>query len=291
MKKVYVITDMEGVAGVNGWHECRPAPDGSDADFERSRHLLSDEVAAAVLGARDGGAGDVLVLDGHRSGDNFIAERLPEGARYVMGRGRPNPLDGLDGTFDGVILLGYHSMAGTPGGLLAHTMSAGTWKRFSVNGITLGEIGMMALIAGSHDVPVWLVTGGRRACEEATALLGHGAAHSGGQGGRRARVVDHGGANGGAPHDPRGRGRGGRRAAAGAAVHDRSALDGLAGAGHPRGCRSSGDPVETADRRPHFRGVDRLHRRPAAALLGQLAAGRARVSDRRVFRIPSGVRS
>ena len=172
MKKVYVITDMEGVAGVNGWHECRPAPDGSDADFERSRHLLSDEVAAAVLGARDGGAGDVLVLDGHRSGDNFIAEQLPEGARYVMGRGRPNPLDGLDGTFDGVILLGYHSMAGTPGGLLAHTMSAGTWKRFSVNGITLGEIGMMALIAGSHDVPVWLVTGGRRACEEATALLG-----------------------------------------------------------------------------------------------------------------------
>ena len=50
-----------------------------------------------MLGARDGGAGDVLVLDGHRSGDNFIAERLPEGARYVMGRGRPNPLDGLDG--------------------------------------------------------------------------------------------------------------------------------------------------------------------------------------------------
>ena len=171
-KKVYVITDMEGVAGINGWHECRPAPDGNDADFERSRRLLSDEVAAAVLGARDGGAGEVLVIDGHRSGDNFIAERLPEGARYVMGRGRPHPLDGLDGTFDGVILLGYHSMAGTPNGLLAHTMSAATWKRFSVNGITLGEIGMMALIAGSQGVPVWLVTGGRCACEEAVALLG-----------------------------------------------------------------------------------------------------------------------
>ncbi len=172
MRKVYVITDMEGVAGINGWHECRPAPDGSDADYERSRRLLSDEVAAAVLGARDGGAGEVMVLDGHRSGDNFIAERLPEGARYVMGRGRPNPLDGLDGTFDGVILLGYHSMAGTPNGLLAHTMSSAVWKRFSVNGVTLGEIGMMALIAGSHDVPLWLVTGGRCACEEAAALLG-----------------------------------------------------------------------------------------------------------------------
>ena len=173
MKKVYLITDMEGVAGINGWHECRPGPEGSAIDFERSRRLLTDEVAAAVLGARDGGAGDVLVLDGHRSGDNFIAERLPEGARYVMGRGRPNPLDGLDRTFDGVILLGYHSMAGTPDGLLAHTMSSAVWKRFSVNGITLGEIGMMALIAGSHGVPVWLVTGGRRACEEASALLGH----------------------------------------------------------------------------------------------------------------------
>jgi len=172
VKKVYVITDMEGVAGINGWHECRPAPDGSAADFERSRRLLTDEVAAAVLGAVDGGVGDVLVLDGHRSGDNFIAARLPEGARFVMGRGRPKPLDGLDGSFDGVILLGYHSMAGTPNGLLAHTMSSGTWKRFSVNGITLGEIGMMALIAGSHGVPVWLVTGGRCACDEAAALLG-----------------------------------------------------------------------------------------------------------------------
>ena len=64
-------------------------------------------------------------------------------------------------------------MAGTPDGLLAHTMSSAVWKRFSVNGITLGEIGMMALIAGSHGVPVWLVTGGRRACEEASVLLGH----------------------------------------------------------------------------------------------------------------------
>ena len=171
-KKVYVITDMEGVAGINGWHECRPAPDGSAVDYERSRRLLSDEVAALVLGARDGGAGDVVVLDGHRSGDNFIAERLPAGGRYVMGRKRPNPLDGLDGTFDGVILLGYHSMAGTPNGLLAHTMSPETWKRFSLNGITLGEIGVMALIAGSCGVPVWLVTGGRLACDEARSLLG-----------------------------------------------------------------------------------------------------------------------
>ena len=133
MKKVYVITDMEGVAGINGWHECRPGPEGSAIDFERSRRLLTDEVAAAVLGARDGGAGDVLVLDGHRSGDNFIAERLPEGARYVMGRGRPNPLDGLDGTFDGVILLGYRSMAGTPDGLLAHTMSSASGFRLAID--------------------------------------------------------------------------------------------------------------------------------------------------------------
>ena len=173
MSRIYIVTDMEGVAGINSWYECRPEPDGRTPDYERSRLLLSREIAAAVEGAKEAGAREIVVLDGHRGGGNFIAEELPQGARYVMGRGKRRPLAGLDGKFDGVILLAYHPMARTPCGLLAHTMSAATWKRFSVNGIPLGEIGMMAMISGGRGVPVWLVTGSRAACDEAQALLGN----------------------------------------------------------------------------------------------------------------------
>ena len=172
MSKVYIITDMEGVAGVNGWYECRPEPAGRATDYERARLLLSREVAAAVRGAQAGGAQEIVVLDGHRGGGNFIAEELPAGARYVMGRGKSRPLDGLTADFEAVILLGYHPMARTPDGLLSHTMSPDAWKSYSINGTILGEIGMMALIAGGRGVPVWLITGGRAACEEAQALLG-----------------------------------------------------------------------------------------------------------------------
>lgn len=169
--KLYIVTDLEGVAGISRWDECRPSPDGRDIDYEHSRELLSLEVAAAVAGAFDAGADEVVVTDGHRGGGNFRVDLLPERARYVIGKGKPRPVAGLDQSFDGVMLLGYHSMANS-GGLLCHTMNAKTWHRYLVNGKETGEIGLMALAAGGHGVPVWIVTGGSYACREARELLG-----------------------------------------------------------------------------------------------------------------------
>lgn len=169
--KLYIITDMEGVAGVARWDECRPAPDGRDLDYERSRKLLTLEVAAAVEGALEAGADEVVVSDGHRGGGNLLAELLPRGGRYLLGKGKPRPVAGLDPSFDGVMLLGYHSMSSS-GGLLCHTMNPRLWDRFLVNGTEIGEIGLMALAAGGHGVPVWIVTGGDYACDEAAGLLG-----------------------------------------------------------------------------------------------------------------------
>lgn len=162
---------MEGVAGVAQRQDCRPAPLGRDVDYERSRELLSLEVAAAVEGAFDAGADEVVVTDGHRGGGNFLPELLPERGRYVIGTGKPRPLAGLDPSFDGVMLLGYHSMSNS-GGHLCHTMDMDRWDRYLINGVETGEIGLIALAAGGHDVPVWLVSGGSYACDEARALLG-----------------------------------------------------------------------------------------------------------------------
>ncbi len=75
------MTDMEGVAGVAQRRACRPAPLGSDVDYERSRELLTLEVAASVEGALKAGADEVVVADGHRGGGNFIPELLPANGR------------------------------------------------------------------------------------------------------------------------------------------------------------------------------------------------------------------
>ena len=171
MSKVYIITDLEGVAGVSRWAECRPAPRGDSRLFARSCRLLSREVAAAVKGARDGGADEVVVLDGHRGGGNLVPDELPVGAHYVLGTGKPRPVTALREDFDGLILLGYHAMSNS-GGLLAHTMSEAEWDRYSLNGRETGEIGLMALAAGCYGVPLWLVTGGSTACAEAQSFAG-----------------------------------------------------------------------------------------------------------------------
>ena len=167
------MTDMEGVAGVAQRRACRPAPLGSDVDYERSRELLTLEVAASVEGALKAGADEVVVADGHRGGGNFIPELLPANGRYVIGKGKPKPVSGLDSSFDGVMLLGYHSMSNS-GGHLCHTMDPDKWDRYFVNGTEIGEIGLVSLAAGGYNVPIWIVTGGSYACEEATNLLGDG---------------------------------------------------------------------------------------------------------------------
>ncbi len=161
-----MVTDMEGVAGVARWEECRPAPRGRDTDYERSRELLTLEVAAAVEGAFAGGAEQVCVNDGHRGGGNFITKYLPKRGKYVIGKGKPRPVSGMDDSYDGLILLGYHSMSNS-GGLLCHTMDPVTWDRYLINGRELGEMALIALAASAFDVPPLMVTGGSYACSEA----------------------------------------------------------------------------------------------------------------------------
>ena len=171
MSKIYIVTDMEGVAGINSWEECSPRK-ADRLRYEHCRHLLTMEVNAAVKGALEGGAQDVVVIDGHGGGMNFIPGELVAGARYILGRRKPKPLMGLSSDFDGMILLGYHPMQGTPEALLAHTQNPAEWKGYFVNGRETGEIGQCLMIAGHHNVPLWLITGGAAACSEAKDFVG-----------------------------------------------------------------------------------------------------------------------
>jgi D-amino peptidase len=130
------------------------------------------DLAAVVRGLRDGGATEVLVIDGHGS-QAIIPHMMEPGAKYITGKPRPgNSLWGLDKSFAGMVQFGAHAMMGTLDGVLNHTQSSKSENRYWYNGIESGELAQCALIAGHFAVPTILVTGDEAVCREATNFFG-----------------------------------------------------------------------------------------------------------------------
>lgn len=166
--KVYLVTDMEGVAGVHLPDHLAPEP--RPDRYRQAVAWMTGEVNAAISGAFDGGAQAVVVCDGHGGAPHMDPEAMDARAEFEV-PGTPAILPSLDPSFGALLLVGYHARAGTPAAVLPHTQSSGSWVRYTVNGEELGEIGQMAAIAGHHGVPLALVTGDAAAVEEARALI------------------------------------------------------------------------------------------------------------------------
>jgi len=167
--KIYVAVDMEGIGGI----VLKEQVFQDQPEYQRMRGVLTDEVNALVDGCFDGGATEVIVRDAHARGYNFLVEKLNAKAQYVLGTGSvEHPFPGLDDTVAGLILEGYHAMAGTESAVRDHTMSSLSWQNFWINGKLFGEIGIHAAMAGCYNVPTILVTGDDKACAEARKFLG-----------------------------------------------------------------------------------------------------------------------
>lgn len=161
-RKVYISVDMEGISGVNGDNQTSAA----GAEYGRARKLMAEDANAAIRGAFEGGATEVLVNDSHGSQRNLLPEDLDPRARLISHSfKRHGMMEGLDSTFDAVIFVGYHAKAGSPRGVFAHTGS-GVLADLQINGVSLGEGGMNALMARWYGVPVVMVTGDDVAVEE-----------------------------------------------------------------------------------------------------------------------------
>ncbi|MFC1554963.1 M55 family metallopeptidase [candidate division KSB1 bacterium] len=166
--KVFISVDMEGLAGVVSGSEC-----GSGPDYNYFREIMTLETNAAIEGAINAGATEIVVRDGHGGKTNIFPGILHPKAKLLRGNSGhiKNMMDGIDDTFDALMFIGYHAKAGTPNGILAHT-STGNVIDFSVNGVSLPEAGYNALIAGMYDVPVVFLAGDRAICEQAKELFG-----------------------------------------------------------------------------------------------------------------------
>jgi len=172
--KIMVATDMEGVGGVFTSDQTGKKVRRTDENYDywmEARRLLTEEVNAAVQGAKDGGCDEVVVWDGHSSGSNSIVELLHPEGEYIIGTGYRDWIP-LDASYDGMALLGFHAMAGTPNGVLEHTQSYQDFF-YSVNGIEMGEIGQAAMVAGHCGIPVVFISSDDAGCAEAKTLLGN----------------------------------------------------------------------------------------------------------------------
>lgn len=167
-KKIYIITDLEGISGVFKFTQTRE----TDTQLAReAREYFMGDVAAVVRGLRDGGATEVVVLDGHGN-QAVIPHLMDPGAKYITGVPRPETLSGLDNSFAGVVFLGFHAMMGTPDGVLHHTQSSKSENRYWYNDVESGEIFQCAVMAGYYGVPPIMVTGDEATCREAEKFLG-----------------------------------------------------------------------------------------------------------------------
>lgn len=167
--KVFISADMEGISGVVHAEELTQGTAG----WERARRWMTGDVVAAAEGALAAGATEVLVVDGHAGMRNLIYDDLPAGVIAHRGPAAGRTMcqvEGLDASFECVLLVGYHSMAGTDG-LLSHTWHGGVVGQFRLNGRPIGESAITAAVAGHHGVPVVLVTGDQYVADEAAGVV------------------------------------------------------------------------------------------------------------------------
>ncbi len=172
--KVYIAVDSEGSACIV--REKHPEMVYGPWQAEYIRKRATEEAAAAVEGAREAGATDILVHDvGFIRGYSPVGlvlyyDRLPRGVEIALG-GAPIK-DVVDESFDAAMLLGHHAMAGTSDGVLAHSFSSAAIEKMMLNGRPVGEIALEALQIGHFGVPLAMVSADEAGCREALHWLG-----------------------------------------------------------------------------------------------------------------------
>ncbi|CAM3271105.1 aminopeptidase [Brevibacillus invocatus] len=164
--KVFISLDMEGISGISEWEDVIPGR----RHYEAGRRLLTQDVNAAIEGALEAGATQIIVNESHGPMNNLLLEELHPAADVIRGFFKPLcMMQGIDDTCDAAFFIGYHGRAGLGEAVLNHTLSGVAIHRLVLNGKEVGEAGLNAAIAGVFNVPVVLVTGDTQTAQEVEA--------------------------------------------------------------------------------------------------------------------------
>ncbi|PIE55145.1 MAG: aminopeptidase [Dethiosulfovibrio peptidovorans] len=169
--KLYISVDMEGATGIVRSEQIR----AESPEYGFGRRMQTGDLLAALEGAFDGGATEVLINDSHDRMINISPSDLdhqPGSVSLISGSPKPlGMMEGIQGC-DAAVFLCYHAKAGTTKAVLDHTISGRAIYQVFLNGIEMGETGLNAATAAQFGIPVIAVTGDHALCREAQALLG-----------------------------------------------------------------------------------------------------------------------
>jgi D-amino peptidase len=165
--KIFLSSDIEGTAGIVDWGQVL-----GSGEYEMGRRLLQDEVNAAIDGAVDAGADEVVVNDSHWTMQNLLPGELHGGASYISGKHKPlYMMEGLDESFDAVFFVAYHGSISAETAILSHTYNPFAVYDVKLNGVAVGESAINALVALHHRVPVAMITGDDATLAEAEPFM------------------------------------------------------------------------------------------------------------------------
>ena len=173
--RVLIMADMEGVSGIVVWDQVMAgAP-----MYEEGRKLYTEELNAAVRGAKRAGATDIVLVDCHGAGGDYsfnslIPELIDPDCTWVAHHPWSRYTEMLEEGCDACLLIGMHARNNTPDGVLCHTISTVKWHNLWFNDDLVGEVGINAALCGHYGVPVLLVTGDEAVCRESRTLMGDG---------------------------------------------------------------------------------------------------------------------
>ncbi|ASR36157.1 peptide ABC transporter substrate-binding protein [Prauserella marina] len=161
--RIMISADMEGATGVTWTDDVVPGTE----QWQRFRRLFTGDVNATISGLAEAGIDDVLVNEAHSSQRNLLLEDLDPRARMLTGRHKPlSMMEGIDSGVDGVVFLGYHAGAGCDG-VLSHTYLPNQITGVWLDGVLASEGRLNAALAAEYGVPVLMVSGDDKTCEDA----------------------------------------------------------------------------------------------------------------------------
>ena len=174
--RVLIMSDMEGVSGIVTWQQVNGSPDPM---YQEGRRLYTEEINAAVRGAKAAGATEIVAVDCHGAGgdwsfNSFVPELLHPDCDWVAHHPWSRYTELLEQGCDACLLVGMHARNNTPDGVLCHTISTVKWHNLWFNDTLVGESGINAALCGHYGCPVVLVTGDEAVVRECREVLGAG---------------------------------------------------------------------------------------------------------------------
>jgi D-amino peptidase len=166
--RLLIAVDMEGISGVVSLEHTNP----EHHEYQRFRRIMTQDVNAAIRGAAEAGAEEIVVTDGHWNNTNILIEELDVRAR--LNSGSPSPfsmVQGVDQGIDAAMFIGYHARMGTAYAILDHTWSSARIANLWLNGRICGETGLNASVCGAFGVPVLMISGDQAVCAEASEWI------------------------------------------------------------------------------------------------------------------------